>query len=68
MPPAKRKPPVKQETATKSSNPTVSYCKNCINRGDEVRDKIFKCNKGVNNPYGNHSIIRCLYYEECPTD
>ena len=58
MPPAKRSLP-KQEPI-KSNIPTLCYCCDCQNCGDEIYEKVYLCLEGINSPYGNHSIIKCL--------
>lgn len=67
MPPAKRKPIKKEEQKKAKNIPLICFCKNCLNKGDEIRDNIFYCTLGVNSPYGNHSLKNCMLYDEIIT-
>lgn len=63
MPPAKRKlPPTPKPEKVINTGSTICYCSKCSNKGVETKEFIYKCLKGVNAPYGNHSIVKCIYY------
>lgn len=65
MPPAKRKPIVKEKPKVVKKT-GLCFCKLCNNKSDEVYPLVFKCLKGVNAPYGNHSLYNCLWYDDTP--
>ena len=62
MPPVKRKPKKKEEP--KIVIPYICYCSKCENKGEEIKEFIYKCKAGVNEPYGNYSKVKCLKYKE----
>jgi hypothetical protein len=63
MPPAKRKPIVKEEPKPILGKKGICYCSTCENRGELVYELVWKCKEGVNAPYGNHSVMNCKKFK-----